>query len=113
MYDKGTGLWLNILQWESQKDRMTCCSCIYDGLVYRKFILDVLNIVSACDDSWILCVSIICCHAVLSVGNVIGLCGSWFGVSILSMEESSDNWSVRAVKLLVQLLWNMFLSPLS
>ena len=73
------------------------------------FILDVLNIMSAWADARSLCVSIVFCHAVLRVENSIGLCGSWFGESILLMEESYDSGSVRAVTSSVQLLWTMVL----
>ena len=73
------------------------------------FILDASSIVSAWADAQSLCVEIVCCHVVLHVGNVIGLYGSWFGESILIMEESSDSGYVRAVTLLVQFLGNFFI----
>ena len=86
---------------------MICCSCICDSLVERIFILDMLNIVSEWADSQSLYIAIVCFHAILRVGNAIGICGYWFVVSILSMEESSDSGSARAVMSLVQFLCRM------
>ena len=73
------------------------------------FILDMLNIMSAWDDARSLRVSIVFCHAVLRVENSIDICGSWFGESILLMEELYDSGSVQAVTSSVQLLCTMVL----
>ena len=77
------------------------------------FILDESSIVSAWADAQSLCVEIVCCHVVLHVGNAIGLCGSWFGGSILPIEELSDSGYVRAMTSLAQFLWKMVLSSSS